>query len=286
MKLNKTFLHITLIILLVISSIFLVSQKEVDSTPESIKIALRDAGNKVLLANDDAKSLVLPVKKLSESKYQLNFQKEISITPARLVQIIDQSFVRSGLPAKYVVEVVQCVDGEVAYSYQMSEDEQESIIPCNNRVLPLGCYSITAQFLNDQTWQLSSIASLLLIGLLLLLLGSEFYKRKRTEQKVANDEDIITISDFLFFPNQNKLTLKSKEIQLSRKEGELLSVLASNLNIVVKREDLAKIWEDNGVLVGRSLDTYISKLRKRLQDDQAIRLANVHGVGYKLEVGE
>jgi DNA-binding winged helix-turn-helix (wHTH) protein len=56
-------------------------------------------------------------------------------------------------------------------------------------------------------------------------------------------------------------------------------------NQIIKRDELTKkVWEDNGVFVGRSLDTYISKLRKILKDDDSIRITNVHGVGYKLEV--
>ena len=56
-------------------------------------------------------------------------------------------------------------------------------------------------------------------------------------------------------------------------------------NQIIKREELTKkVWEDNGVFVGRSLDTYISKLRKKLQDDDSIQLINIHGIGYKLEV--
>jgi DNA-binding winged helix-turn-helix (wHTH) protein len=56
-------------------------------------------------------------------------------------------------------------------------------------------------------------------------------------------------------------------------------------NQIIKRDELTKkVWEDNGVFVGRSLDTYISKLRKKLKDDDSVRLINVHGVGYKLEV--
>ena len=56
-------------------------------------------------------------------------------------------------------------------------------------------------------------------------------------------------------------------------------------NQIVTREELTKqVWEDNGVFVGRSLDTYISKLRKILKDDSTLKLTNVHGVGYKLEV--
>ena len=75
------------------------------------------------------------------------------------------------------------------------------------------------------------------------------------------------------------------EISLSKKECELLEIFFENLNDIVKREELEKrVWEDNGVFVGRSLDTYISKLRKKLKEDNAIKLTNIHGVGYKLEV--
>ena len=75
------------------------------------------------------------------------------------------------------------------------------------------------------------------------------------------------------------------EISLSKKECELLAIFIEKPNQIIKREELMKkVWEDNGVIVGRSLDTYISKLRKKLQDDTSIKLTNVHGVGYKLEV--
>ena len=72
---------------------------------------------------------------------------------------------------------------------------------------------------------------------------------------------------------------------MSKKECELLAILIAHPNQIVKREVLTKkVWEDNGVIVGRSLDTYISKLRKKLKDDESIKITNVHGVGYKLEV--
>ncbi|QTD36251.1 winged helix-turn-helix transcriptional regulator [Polaribacter batillariae] len=90
---------------------------------------------------------------------------------------------------------------------------------------------------------------------------------------------------FQFFPEQHKLVKKSAEISLSKKECELLKIFVANSNKVIKREELTKkVWEDNGVFVGRSLDTYVSKLRKILKEDESIKLINVHGVGYKLEM--
>ncbi|MDO1500576.1 helix-turn-helix domain-containing protein [Winogradskyella maritima] len=74
-------------------------------------------------------------------------------------------------------------------------------------------------------------------------------------------------------------------MQLSNKEVELLNILSESVNSIVKREELVKrVWEDHGVVVGRSLDTYIAKLRKKLSTDPSIKIRNIHGVGYKLEI--
>jgi hypothetical protein len=92
----------------------------------------------------------------------------------------------------------------------------------------------------------------------------------------------LCIPAITFLSNNVK---KATEISLSKKECELLAIFVAHPNQIIKREDLMKqVWEDNGVFVGRSLDTYISKLRKKLQTDESIKLTNVHGVGYKLEV--
>ena len=72
---------------------------------------------------------------------------------------------------------------------------------------------------------------------------------------------------------------------MSKKECELLKILIEKPNQIVKRDELTKrVWEDHGVVVGRSLDTYISKLRKKLKADNSIKITNVHGVGHKLEI--
>ena len=65
----------------------------------------------------------------------------------------------------------------------------------------------------------------------------------------------------------------------------MLTIFIAQPNQIIKRDELTKkVWEDNGVFVGRSLDTYISKLRIKLKADESVKLINVHGVGYKLEI--
>lgn len=72
---------------------------------------------------------------------------------------------------------------------------------------------------------------------------------------------------------------------ITKKEAALLEFLARNVNQSVKREEiLISIWNDDSYFAGRSMDVYITKLRKYLKDDPNIEIVNVHGVGFKLEV--
>lgn len=285
MKQRKIYFYGSLFLALLAILMLVVPDKKDDTFSELVKIALRDVGNKLLLANQDSTSLILPVQKVEESKYRLSFQKEIVINPDSLVMIVERSFQKADLPSQYQIEVKQCSDFEVAYSYQKNKTEEKSIIPCSGRFLPEKCYVIEVRFLEKTA---SSITKPIWI---ILLIGSSmmafvfFSKPKKDEEPNSTNGNSISVGKFEFYPEENKLIVASTEIPLSKKEVELLTVFVANPNKVIKREELSKkVWEDHGVFVGRSLDTYISKLRKKLSDDESIKLTNVHGIGYMLEV--
>lgn len=112
-----------------------------------------------------------------------------------------------------------------------------------------------------------------------------YQKKKRKTITDTASNNSLSLGRFTFYPEQNKLIKEAEEIPLSNKECELLTIFIDKPNEVIKREELMKkVWEENGVVVGRSLDTYISKLRKKLKDDTSIKITNIHGVGYKLEI--
>ena len=72
---------------------------------------------------------------------------------------------------------------------------------------------------------------------------------------------------------------------LTTKESKILHILALQQNQIIDRDKLQKeVWENEGVIVGRSLDMFISKLRKKLEQDEQVKITNVHSRGYKLEV--
>jgi DNA-binding response OmpR family regulator len=81
------------------------------------------------------------------------------------------------------------------------------------------------------------------------------------------------------------LTVGRQSIQLTSIEMRLLRILGTRPNQLIPREAIQKaIWEDDGYFVGRSMDVFISRLRKLLKPDDSIRITTVHGAGYKLEV--
>lgn len=268
------------------------SEEQKDDFSELVKISLRDVGNQLLLLNQDSSSLILPIDALSKSKYELSFDHVLSFEPGTLVSTIKSSFEKAGLPEEYIVEVIQCADREVAYSYKMTSSEQTTIIPCSGRYLPEGCYTIELRFTSiDSAFSKQSfiyILGFVVLVLLGFLLGRNriaIAGKKDDKEHVGDKNGAMTIGEFQFYPEQNKLVSTSVEISLSRKECELLVIFTAQPNQVVKRDELTKrVWEDNGVIVGRSLDTYISKLRKKLQEDDTVKLINVHGVGYKLSL--
>ncbi|WP_109098267.1 winged helix-turn-helix domain-containing protein [Aquimarina sp. AU58] len=261
-------------------------KEQTEEFSELVKIALRDVGNQLLLANQDSTSLVLPVVKLEKSKYQLSFKNTLSFDPGDLVSIVKKSFRKAGLPEEYRVEVLRCINKEVPYSYLIRNDVARDIVPCGGRFLPKNCYTIEVRFTETASRSFSNqtlIYGILFIVFVLLLLV--LYKRKQLRDTKENGINYIPIGSFQFYPKQHKLTKQTVEISLSKKECELLEIFVAHPNQIVKRDELIKkVWEDNGVIVGRSLDTYISKLRKKLKDDQAIKLTNIHGIGYKLEI--
>jgi DNA-binding winged helix-turn-helix (wHTH) protein len=284
------YLFKVLLILGLFSLVFSCSTESTEDSSGLVKVALRNVGHHLLLINHDSVSIVKPIKELDELKFQLSFEQQLIINPDSLITLVKNSFQKANLPQHYLVEVIQCKDYEVAYSYQMNQNTEKGIIPCKGRPLKKACYFINVRFTKSIETNKSTSYSWVLYILLLSVIGiiTLLYFKRKTKI-VSSDkysENYTSIGKYKFYPEQNKLTKETVEISLSKKECELLTIFIAQPNQIIKRDELTKkVWEDNGVFVGRSLDTYISKLRNKLKADESVKLINVHGVGYKLEIG-
>jgi DNA-binding response OmpR family regulator len=119
-----------------------------------------------------------------------------------------------------------------------------------------------------------------------LLLRIRAIIRRTTEAKTPDpNRNFYEIGSFRFDYNRQILKTSEVEYKLTSKESELLKMLCDNMNDVLDRSvALKKIWQDDSYFNARSMDVYITKLRKFLKADPGIELINVHGVGFKLVV--
>jgi DNA-binding response OmpR family regulator len=110
---------------------------------------------------------------------------------------------------------------------------------------------------------------------------------KRSGTKKADTMNKVPLGRYIFDPQNLQLTLEDREISLTQMESDVLQILYDHLGEVIKRNEiLNEIWGSDDYFNGRSLDVFISRLRKLLSDDPDITIVNQHGVGFKLKISK
>lgn len=250
------------------------------------EILLRKIGHELLLQSGDSTSRVLPLKKISENEYQIRFENDFSFQPDSLVNITNRLLDKDQFTTFYIVNVLNCGNSSVVYGYAISKNKKDDIVTCIGRTLPKSCYMINIKFkpteiiTTKNKYLLSSLSFLAFAGFI-------FFKSVKSRKTLAENKnkDIYNLGSVLFDVRNRKLIINENTIDLTVTETRVLLIFASSPNKTVERNRLQKeIWEDDGVIVGRSLDMFISKLRKKLECDPNINIVVVRSKGYKLEI--
>lgn len=120
-----------------------------------------------------------------------------------------------------------------------------------------------------------------------LLLKIRIFIKRSNSQHVSNSvvSKSMTIGNFDFFPDDLTLSMNGNARSLTLKEAELIRYFAANSNKVLSRNEiLENIWGSDDYFLGRSLDVFISRLRKYFKDDPNIKITNLHGIGFRFTV--
>jgi len=276
-----------MIIAVLISAVASINKK--NEIPEKhLEVVLRNLGHQLLLTAKDSTSRVLPVKKLNENTYQISFQNDFSFVSDTLINLVQRTFQKNALPAEYIVSLKNCKQNETVFAFEINSHTGD-LKGCRGRTLEVGCYVIEIDFLKQTRfnffWLLLLIIPLSVVG---FYVKNRFRKKEVQEEKeegesIVDDNDYIPLGSFRFYADNNVLKIENNNITLSEKETKALKIFAENINQIVEREKLMKeIWEDKGIVViSRNVDVLVSKLRKKLSDDNSIKFINVHGRGYK-----
>lgn len=250
------------------------------------EILLRKIGHELLLQSGDSTSRVLPVKKLPGNEYQIRFENEFSFQVDSLVNTIRRSMAQDKLAQDYIVNVINCSEGDVIFGYAVLGTEKNDIIPCSGRHQLKSCYVIDIKFQSRdisiaQKGLIGGIPILAFVGLMIFRSN----RRKNNSLLAIRSDQLIQIGSIFFDPKKRNLIIDQRIIELTSKESQILLIFTRSPNEIIERSRLQKeVWEDEGVIVGRSLDVFISKLRKKLENDPSVRLTNIHSKGYILEV--
>jgi DNA-binding winged helix-turn-helix (wHTH) protein len=284
-----------IIIVILISAVAFINKKN-DIPANHLEVVLRDIGHQLLLSAKDSASRVLPVKKIKENTYQVSFQNDFGFISDTLINLVQRTFQKNALASDYIVNLRKCKQnarrdspkesfvtfGETVFAFEINKQTGD-LTPCRGRKLEVGCYVIEIDLLKkDQFnffWLLLLIIPLSVAGFYV----KDQFRKKAAKEPVLENNDYIQVGNFQFYTGDNLLKTGHTTITLSEKETKALKIFAENINQIVAREKLMKeIWEDEGIVViSRNVDVLVSKLRKKLSNDNSIKFINVHGRGYK-----
>lgn len=280
------FIFVALLALFVVLMYADYQQQSANENPRN-QILLRKIGDEVLRSSNDSTSKVLPIQMISANEFHITFENQLAIIPDTLVAIVQRNLNQSTFSKEYTVQVLSCSSKKVVYGFVHAAHSKETIIPCLGRKLAFGCYTISLQFIPQKTIFLR-YKTILIVSIILVLLVLLFrigYRKKTKILPESASGETLQIGKYVFHYGQHVVDYDGFKIPLTVKESKLLYIFFTSPNVIIDRNELQKeVWENEGVIVTRSLDMFISKLRKKLDKDSSVRIVNIHGVGYKLEV--
>ncbi|RZK62550.1 MAG: winged helix family transcriptional regulator [Pedobacter sp.] len=251
---------------------------------ERREVLLRRIGHELLLKSGDSISRVLPIKMIGGNEYHILFEHALTFQTESLVNIASRLLNKDPLTTDYVVKVINGENSDVVYSFAGSKARKDEIIACIGRKQPKARYEVSVQFKSSG---IATVKNGYLLGSLpfLAFVGFIFLRSGKTKRPSVENQrnDLFHMGSVVFDANSKKLFINGISTDLTGTENRVLRVFALSPNEVIERSRLQKeIWEDEGVIVGRSLDMFISKLRKKLECDSNIKIIVIRGIGYKL----
>ena len=260
---------------------------------EKVNLALRQTAHELLQNAGDSTATVPAMQKLADNKFlmpiHLHFNYDI------LPQLLQKNFETLGIQGKYEVAVSDCNSKILLLGFLTTTNSDNKNVPCVGRTHPDNCYDFTVTFPTQTAARFSPTAiAFLLGGLFVAGIGAFLYYFYGLPQKklvftpfMPESQDQSNLIHFgnTVFDFRNETVCIGQTVQkLTFREAKLLHLFVQHQNELLDRDNILKaVWEDEGILVGRSVDVFVSRLRKLLKEDPSVKITNVHGRGYRFE---
>jgi hypothetical protein len=257
--------------------------------PDKINLALRRTADKLLRSAGDDHSRIPAVKQISENTWRVYLEHPFSYDT--LPALLQSSLDMYGIDQAYEVAIRQCEGTTIDLGYHQLDFLQDSLVPCGGRTAPEGCHYLDVTFLISHQSKASwARTGALLCLIFLVAFGGWWWNRRRSKpimvQPTDREEEWLTFGQSRLHLAGQVLECGSVRHPLTYREAKLLRLFASHPDQLLEREHiLGQVWADEGVQVGRSIDMFVSRLRKKLKADPTVGIVAVHGLGYRLETG-
>jgi len=291
--------------LAIILAMFCIHASAAQPDREHVEVALRTIGHQLLLKSNDSTSHILPIK-MKGGKFAINFTNNFAFEPSELRSTVELVFATAKITNRYRLQVRDVDTEEIVYSYELAPEKDSNLIPCIGREYPKDNYTLLITLLNNKGEPVSFVpdsqqseeqmiakqsvsSQLVLVLVIVLILSSSvaIYFWRKKQQSMVKMPNHTPIGKYQFDERNMKLIFNNESIDLTSKETDLLALLHSSLDETIEREKILKVvWGDEGDYVGRTLDVFISKLRKKFSEDENVRIVNVRGVGYRLMLSD
>lgn len=263
---------------------------------EQTNLALRQVGHQLLLLTGNDTATIAPVQQEKGQVFLLPIAQSFNYDT--LPFLLDAALTNLEINQEiYHVTVKDCQTDTIILGYDVRQFQARNV-PCIGREQYADCNHIYVTFPNRGFASFTTY-NWLYIWLLPIFLGIAFYyfiKQRRGPSSpntpiknilppTVKTNQLITIGQSQLDVNNQLLYIHNTPITLTFRETKLLHYFVNHNGQLLKREQLLEnVWEEEGVIVGRSLDVFVSRLRKILKGDDSLVIKTVHGVGYRLEV--
>lgn len=250
-----------------------------------VNLALRQTADALLRYQGDSTSVIPPVQREGQNEYivEMNTGFDYSELPTSLAK----AFQDYGIDQPYEVMVRSCETDILVLGFNKAAVERDSVA-CRERGEDLACASVHIVFSPQESKEEKSLAGLAWLLIPVAGIGGLFlFRKKETHPEEATVDDGMKLGNYRFNPKNQKLILGDNEFDLTFRESKLLHYFLVHPHEVLNRDEiLAAVWNDEGVIVSRSLDVFISRLRKILKADDSVSIKTIHGVGYRIEISD
>jgi len=257
-----------------------------DALSTKMNLAIRQSVHNLHKIAEDSTSMIGAVQRTKENTHRIVIERSINYDT--LPTVLDAALKDYGIEEEYMVSIIDCDLDEILLGYNFSAFEKGAVA-CQGRDRNSDCNVLSITFDEQKKgneFYLPIAFLSFIIGSIGLFVSARTFKREEVEHINQKSEAAsIQIGNSFFYTQNLTIEVANKSKKLTFRESKLLEYFALRPNQVLKREDIQDaVWSEEGVIVGRSLDVFISRLRKILKEDETLAIKNIHGVGYRLEV--